>query len=44
MAKTAKYSETILPLFFAPDGKIDTAMSELESCGTSNSLHQIWAN
>jgi len=26
MTKTAKYSETILPFFFALDGKIDNAL------------------
>jgi len=40
-------SETVLPLFFAPDAvmaKKILPLSELESCGNSNSLHRIWAN
>jgi len=36
--------ETILLFLFAPDAEINTALSELESCGNYSSLHQIWAN
>jgi len=35
---------TILPLFFIPDGKLNAVMSELDSCGNSRSLHQIWSH